>query len=188
MATVLSRVPLSIRRLFRRPLDSDPVASGALLLVRLIAGTAMTLHGLPKLADPMSWMGPSGVPGVLQLLAACAEVVGGLAWILGAATPLAALAVGATMIVAVVIGHVAVGDPLIRLTVHWLTSEAGDPFAGLPTWLVRAGGRSAIGSGSSELALLFLSLSAVLFSVGPGRYSLDALLAGRLDARERADR
>lgn len=94
MSAVFSRIPLSTRWLFRRPIDGDPIASGALLLVRVIAGTAMMLHGLPKMADPMSWMGPSGVPGVLQLFAACAETFGGLAWILGAAMPLSALAVG----------------------------------------------------------------------------------------------
>jgi putative oxidoreductase len=173
--------------LFGRHTVDGPTSMG-LLVLRLLAGSAMALHGAPKMLTPTSWMGPdSPVPGVLQLLAAVAEFGGGIAWVLGLVTPLATLGVVVTMLVGIVIGHLAIGDPFIRLSVAGVPPGLGIPFAGLPTWLVRAGGRSAaaVGSGSSELATLFTAISALLLLTGPGRFSLDAVLSRAL-ARRRA--
>ncbi|WP_239014266.1 hypothetical protein [Archangium violaceum] len=104
---------------------------------------------------------------------------------LGLVTPLATLGVVVTMLVGIVIGHLAVGDPFIRLSVGGVPPGLGIPFAGLPTWLVRAGGRSAaaVGSGSSELATLFTAISVLLLLTGPGRFSLDAVLSRALARR-----
>ena len=56
-----------------------------LLVLRLVAGTAMMFHGWPKIQHATSWMPPEApVPGVLQALAALAEFGGGLCWVLGA--------------------------------------------------------------------------------------------------------
>ncbi len=119
----------------------------ALVALRVIAGVGLMLHGLPKIQNPFGWMGPdSGMPGILQALAALSEFGGGLAWILGALTPLASLGVLATMAVAVMT-HAAQGHPFV--------------------------GRS----GSYEAALVYLGVALVFMLSGPGRFSLDALLA-----------
>lgn len=167
-----------MRTLWLRSRSQDSGTSLALLVLRGIAGGAMVLHGLPKIVTPTSWMGDA-LPGWLQLLAAFAEVGGGVAWIFGLLTPVAALGLGITMVTAMVIGHLGVGDPLIRLTVQG-GDGPGDRWGGLPTWLVLADGRSPIGSGSAELAMLFSVISLVLLLAGPGRFSLDAWLARRV--------
>lgn len=151
----------------------------ALLLLRVVAGGAMMLHGGPKIVAPTSWMGEGPVPGVLQMLAAVAEFAGGLAWMLGLLTPLAAAGVVVTMATGILIAHVPGGDPLIRLTVTGDPAGSGAPWGGLPVWLVRADGRGAPGSGSSELALLYIGIGAMLAVGGAGRFSLDRLLARR---------
>jgi putative oxidoreductase len=121
-----------------------------LLLIRLVTGAAFVLHGLPKIKNPMAWMGPEApVPGVLQLAAAIAEFGGGIALIFGVATPLFALMLAATMAVAIFMVHV----------------PAGDPF-------VNPKGRS------WELAAVYLVNVVVLLLMGPGRFSMDACLFG----------
>lgn len=165
---------------------TERLPSVGLLVLRLIAGSAMALHGLPKMMTPFTWMGTGPVPGLLQFLAAFSEFAGGLALILGLFTPLAALGIAVTMLVGIAIGHLAIGDPLLRLTVRGVHEGVGIPYGGLPTWLVRADGHSSQGgSGSSELALLFAAISTVLFFVGPGRFSLDAKLWATLFAGKR---
>lgn len=126
--------------------------SGAvgLLVLRVVAGAALMLHGLPKIQSPFGWMGPNaGMPGVLQALAALAEFGGGLALILGLLTPVAALGIACTMAVAIVKVHL-----------H-------DPF-------VAAGGGK-----SKELAAIYLAIALVLLLAGPGALSLDAQLFGK---------
>ncbi len=70
-----------------------PPALG-LFVLRLVAGSAMMLHGWPKIQHATNWMVPRrAVPGPLQALAALAEFGGGLCWILGLLTPLASFLV-----------------------------------------------------------------------------------------------
>jgi putative oxidoreductase len=112
-------------------------------------GAAFLFHGWPKIQNPFGWMGPeSSMPGVLQSLAALAEFGGGLALILGLLTRLACLGIGGTMVVALV-------------TVHL---PKGDPFVGKP------------GSPSFEPAAVYLACALLVLLLGPGRFSLDALL------------
>ncbi|WP_437756953.1 DoxX family protein [Sorangium sp. So ce1389] len=173
---------------FLLPRALDRSTAAGLLFVRLVAGTAMALHGAPKMMAATSWMGPGPVPGWLQALAAFAEFGGGIAWILGLATPLASFGIAATMIVGIVIVHIPMDDPFIRLTVQGVDTGPGAPFGGLPAWFVRAGGRSPGGSGSSELASLFTAIAVLLLGAGPGQLSLDALLARRFTRRSSAER
>lgn len=124
--------------------------SAALLLLRVVCGVAYMQHGFFKIQHPFGWMGPSSsMPGFLQALAALSEFGGGFAWIVGFVVPLASLGIFSTMVVA--IGkHVSHGDPFVGVK--------GPAY---------------------ELALVFLSIAVVLFVVGPGRFSLDALWTNR---------
>ena len=126
--------------------------SVGLLALRVIAGTAMALHGWPKIQNPTGWMPPDApVPGFLQACAAIAEFGGGICWALGLLTPLASFLIGVTMSVAAFTVHIPKGDPFV--------SKGGGP--------------------SYELALLYLSIALLLFLVGPGRLSVDWCLFGR---------
>ena len=124
-----------------------------LLVLRLQMGIAFVLHGWPKIQSPFGWMGPEApVPGILQALAALAEFGGGLALILGIATPIAALGLIATMAVAVLF--------LIK---------SGLPFV-------------SSGTPSYELALVYFFVSLLYLVTGSGRYSLDHLIFGKTKA------
>lgn len=126
----------------------------ALLFLRLVAGTAFVLHGWPKIQAPMSWMPPSApIPGWLQLLAAVAEFGGGIAWILGALTPLFCFGLVCTMVVATFGVHVMMKHPFV-----------GDPATHEPSY---------------ESSLGYLAIALVLMLVGPGRLSVDSLVFGR---------
>lgn len=105
-----------MRHLFLPRLDletqSTRVSTG-LLFLRLIIGVAFLAHGAGKIVAPFSWMGPDApVPGILQALAAVAEVGGGIGLLLGLLTPLAALGLIPTMLVAVNF-HVSKGDGFV---------------------------------------------------------------------------
>ncbi|HEY2841573.1 MAG TPA: DoxX family protein, partial [Pirellulales bacterium] len=72
-----------------------PSGSVGLLAIRAVAGSAMVLHGLPKIQHALNWMGPDAkVPGALQAAAAVAEFGGGVCWVLGALTPIASILIG----------------------------------------------------------------------------------------------
>ncbi len=127
-----------------RPLTLPDRTSLGLLLLRLLVGVAMMMHGWGKIQSPFGWMGPDApVPGFLQGLAALAEFGGGLAWVLGLVMPLASLGVAITMAVAV----------------YFHAGVKGDPFIGP--------------SGSYELASVYCVIALLFILTGPGRYSLD---------------
>jgi len=125
----------------------------ALLLVRLVMGLAFVLHGWPKIQNPMGWMnamGGSSVPSFLQALAALAEFGGGIALILGFLTPIAAFGLICQMIGALILAHLPQGHPFV--------SQGGPSY---------------------ELPLIYLVMAILLIAVGPGKWSIDALLFAR---------
>lgn len=145
---------MKLKSLFA-PVDLDSRASVAILLLRLVAGSAMVLHSQSKIRNPFGWMGAdSSMPGILQALAALSEFGGGIAWILGALVPLASFGMMCTMAVAVHRHAMLNGDPFVK------TSPAA--------------------KASYELALLYLVIAITLILVGPGKFSVDSKIKERL--------
>jgi putative oxidoreductase len=137
-------------RHFLFPKPDTSRVHAALLFVRAVAGTAYMHHGWSKIQNPFGWMGSEAtMPPFLQSLAAVSEFGGGLCWILGFLTPVASLGIFGTMAVAIYTHAIVRGDPFV--------------------------GRG----GSYELALVYASIAVLLMMAGPGKYSLDGLIARR---------
>ena len=134
---------------------SGPGAVG-LLFLRLVAGAALVLHGLPKIQHPFNWMHGAPVPGFLQALAALSEFGGGLALIVGLLTPLATLGIASTMFVAI-LSH--------------LTNAIK------PTYFVKANPK--LPGDAYESAAIYFIIAVLLMLIGPGVLSLDAQLFGK---------
>ena len=133
-------------------------AAAGLLLVRLLFGVGIILHGWDKVANggPFHWadgFGPplSNIPPPFQALATFTELSAGTAMILGLLTPLAMLGLAATMVVALVQGHH--GESYVSLD---------RPYK--PTY---------------ELVAHYGIVALGLLLTGPGALSLDYLLFGR---------
>jgi putative oxidoreductase len=129
----------------------------ALLVLRVVAGYELTLHGGPKLHDPMHWLDSSpglhaavpNAPAFLEPVVAVAEGIGGYLIVFGLLTRVVTFFIICDLSVAVV------GVGILQ---H-------HPFVG---------GREAY-----EVPALLLTIAVALFIAGPGRYSLDALIARR---------
>lgn len=134
--------------------------AGGLLLVRLVFGGALWVHGWQKVGAPASWLREfqPGVPGFLQALVCWGEIAGGLALLFGFLTPLAAFGIAVMMIGAATAVHGA--HP-------WVPGPESGP--------------------SKEPSLGYLAVATLIGLAGPGRFSLDAVLAGFL-ARRAASR
>jgi putative oxidoreductase len=121
----------------------------ALLLLRSFIGVAFLFHGYGKMIDVHGFAAEFGIPLPVAAAAAYTQFIGGVLMILGAATPLAAAALAATMAVATfeLIGR---GEPFVNPHGH--------------SW---------------EAAAFYLVAASAMALLGPGRFSVDALLLGR---------
>jgi putative oxidoreductase len=147
-----------MRRIYPRWVE-DPGALG-LLVMRIVAGWALMLHGYPKIVVATSWMGPNThLPGWLQALSAFAEFGGGFCLILGILTPLVCLGLMGNFLAALFMVHIANHDPFVA------------PAAGTTS--------------SYELAMLYLASSIMFLLIGPGTHSIDAALFNRPVRSER---
>jgi len=132
--------------------SSHPAAVDvALLVLRIVTGVALMIHGFGKIQHPFSWMGPdSNFHPIFQALSATAEFIGGLALVLGFLTRIAGFGIMCNFIVAVHMHMMVMKDPFVNLK----------------------------GGGAHELPLLFLVIGILFMLVGPGRISLDKLVSG----------
>ncbi|HWL53277.1 MAG TPA: DoxX family protein [Chthoniobacteraceae bacterium] len=134
------------------------------LLLRLTLGVVMFPHGAQKV---LGWFGGGGlsntlgfftgqlqIPLVFALLAIAAEFAGSIGLILGVFTRVAAFGIGATMLVAIFMGHFDNG-----FFMNWSGTQAGEGF---------------------EYHLLAIGLAAALVLKGGGKGSLDSYLADKL--------
>lgn len=138
--------------------------SRVLLVLRVGLGLVILPHGLQK---TVGWFGgygfdgtmefftaTMGLPYVLGLAAVAAESLGAAMLIVGLATRLSALAVGITMLVAMLMVHAEHG-----FFMNWFGTQAGEGI---------------------EFFLLAIALAAGLVLGGGGRLSLDRLVVMRL--------
>ncbi len=139
-------------------------AAAGLLILRLVFGLGIMLHGWQKIQSPggpMGWMNEmpgAHVPAFFQALSTAAEFSGGLGIIVGLLTPLAALGLTCNMFVALCMAHLPKGHPFV-------------------------GGH---GQPSFESAAGYLAVALLLLLAGPGAWSLDALLAGMISRSRNA--
>ncbi len=130
--------------------------AAGLLIVRLVFGLGIMLHGWQKInspGGPMGWMGEKApVPAVFQGLATAAEFSGGLGILVGLLTPIAAFGLTCNMLVALCMVHLPKGDPFV-------------------------------GKGGYESAAGYLAVALLVLLTGPGAWSLDALWVGMLFPR-----
>jgi len=125
-------------------------AAIGLLFLRVVVGTALMLHGWSKIQHPFSWMDKMPNPAPAPLQALAAiSEFGG-----GLALLLGLL----TPIAMLGVMSTMIGAFLIR--------HRNDPW-------VNPGGRS------FELPSLYLAMAIMFIIVGPGIYSLDAMLFGK---------
>ncbi len=96
-----------------------------------------------------------GIPYIFALLAILAEFFGALGLIVGLGTRIAALGIGVTMAVATLMVHVPNG-----FFMNWYGNQAGE---------------------GVEFHLLSIGMALALIFSGAGKWSLDRLLAGKLE-------
>jgi putative oxidoreductase len=149
------------------PRITSPLARWAPIPLRLIVGFGFMQHGFAKLGR-----GPDRFAAILQALGTPAphlmawisiltEIFGGLAILLGALVPLAAIPMAILLIVAIFTVHLRFGFSSIKL----LAVTASGPQLGPPGY---------------ETNLLYLACIAALVLGGSGPLSIDALIKKRL--------
>ncbi len=135
---------------FMQAQSYSDLQAAALLIIRIIVGVAMILHGWGKIQNPFGWMGPdAAVPGILQFLAALSEFGGGIALVLGLLFRVASIGLVITMLVATLLHAVIKGDPFVGM-----------------------------GGPSYELALVYFGISILFLVMGPGKFSIDKVIFG----------
>ena len=122
-----------------------------LLVLRLLMGIGIALHGWGKVGHIEAFSEAVGVPVFLGFLAVAAELGGGILLALGALTPMVSAALTGNMVVAVMM-HMSKGDP-------FLLTPTGDGYTA--GW---------------EFAALYLVGFICILLMGPGKLSLDYLI------------
>jgi putative oxidoreductase len=137
----------------------------ALLLLRVSVGGLFILHGYPKVMHLRQWAESIKTPVFLCFLSAYSMVGGGICLILGLITLLATLPLLASMVFAIAL-HVKQGKPFMAKDPYLVPEDQyqgplgrGEP----PSW---------------EKAFMYCIMLSAIALLGPGLYSLDALIFG----------
>ncbi|WP_138502441.1 DoxX family protein [Nostoc sp. PA-18-2419] len=138
----------------------------ALLLLRVSVGGLFLLHGYPKAVHLRQWAESLKTPVFLCFISAWTMLGGGFFLILGLLTLLATLPILASMLFAI-----------------WLHLIEGKPFVAADPYLIPEDQyKGPLGKAeppSWEKAFLFCVMLIAIAVIGPGAYSLDALIFGR---------
>ncbi|KAA2282163.1 DoxX family protein [Candidatus Nitrosocosmicus agrestis] len=121
----------------------EKISAFSPLPIRIMAGVAFILHGMPKFNDLLGTQGffaSVGIPADLALLIGLLEVIGGILLIVGLVTRVVAILFAVEMMCAILI------------------VKAGNSF---------------MGQGGFEVDLLLMSISISLAISGPGRLSIE---------------
>lgn len=144
----------------------DGFSGLALLVLRVSVGVLFLLHGYPKATHLRQWAESLKMPIFLCFLSAWSMLGSGIFLILGFLTLLATLPLLASMLMAIFL-HVKEGKPFV----------AKDPY------LIPEGEyQGSLGKGeppSWEKALMYCVMLIAIGILGPGAYSLDAVIFGR---------
>lgn len=139
------------QHLFQYPTSTE---AWGLLVLRVVWGVTLTRYGLPMIRNPLHWLDlggkPSGFPGFLQAIGAVAIFMGGLAITAGFLTPIAALGLAFAMAFALGL-HIKHGEPFMKKS----PDAPGETY---------------------EASLVYLVIALMFLFVGPGYFSVDALI------------
>ena len=137
-----------------------------LLLLRVSVGLLFLLHGYPKITHLRQWADSLKMPIFLCFLSAASMLGGGIFLILGLLTLLASLPILGSMVFATYL-HISEGKPFVARDPYLIPEEQyqgslgkGEP----PSW---------------EKAFMYCVMLMAIAVLGPGAYSLDALIFGR---------
>jgi putative oxidoreductase len=170
-STSYNAKPLALWRDLSRDFSIDmisrsPIARWAPIPLRLIVGYGFMEHGFAKLDRGLdafpTILQALGVPAphLMGLLTIMVEILGGLAVLVGAWVPLAAIPMTAVLLVAMVTVHLPYGFSSIKLLA---VTAAGAQF----------------GPPGYETDLLYLACLAALVSGGSGPMAIDGFFARR---------
>ncbi len=137
-----------------------------LLLFRVGTGFLFILHGYPKITHLSLWASSLKMPVFLCFLSALSMLLGGIFLIFGLLTPLAGVAILASMAFAMVL-EILQGLPFVAADPYLIPDDQykgpkgkGEP----PSW---------------EKAFIYCLMLMAIAVLGPGAYSLDAFIFGR---------
>ena len=134
-----------------------------LLLLRVGTGVLFMLHGYPKITHLKQWSSALKMPGFLCFLSALSMLAGGICLILGLLTPLASAAIFVSMAFAA-----------------YLDIAQSLPFVARDPYLIPDGqyeGPKGKGEPPSwEKAFMYCLMLIAIGILGPGAFSLDAVL------------
>lgn len=141
------------------------IVGGALLLLRISVGGLFLLHGYPKITHLQQWANSLKMPIFLCFLSAASMLGGGICLILGFLTLLASLPILGSMVFAIYL-HLSKGLPFVARDPYLIPEGQykgpkgqGEP----PSW---------------EKAFMYCIMLIAIAVLGPGAYSLDALIFG----------
>lgn len=112
------------------PPAGDARITLALLILRLFVGLAFIQHGSGKLTHPADFAAEFGIPVWLAFITMFTQLTSGILLILGALTPLAALAIAGTMVTATNF-LIQRGEPFINPAGHSWENSAFYLMAGI---------------------------------------------------------